>query len=269
MSSDVAPAGPSYRLFVDETGDHSSTHTTDIGKRYLGLMGIIMSQRAHETFAVALEEFKKKHLPYNPATPPILHRRDILDATGPFSVLRDDDRRAAFDADLLALIKRPLYTVVAVVLDKHSHGEARYRRLKHPYHWALLVMLERYCGWLKFNKLRGDLMAESRGKKEDAAFKAAYRQYATSGGQYLKRAVAHATLTTKEAKLQKKEKNVAGLQLADILAHPLTRDVLRSYGRVKDLGSPHAQAIYNMVEHRYNYRAGTGETKGYGRVLLV
>lgn len=56
------PVQPTHRLFVDETGDHSSSHPTDIGKRYLGLVGIIMRLNTHGAFTVALEEFKKKHL---------------------------------------------------------------------------------------------------------------------------------------------------------------------------------------------------------------
>jgi hypothetical protein len=260
-------AVPTHRIFVDETGDHFSSHPTDLGKRYLGLVGVIMRLTVHDKLSVALEDFKKK--PYDPATPPILHRREILDATGPFKSLQEDARRAAFDSDLIALLKAFPYTTIAVILDKHSHAKAKYRRLKHPYHWALLAMLERYCGWLRFNTLRGDLLAESRGKKDDMALKAAYRQFATHGGHYLSKSDAQSTLTSREAKLEKKSRNIAGLQIADILAHPLTRDTLLTYGHVTDLGSPFAAKVCGAVSGRYNCRWATGKVKGYGLVILA
>jgi hypothetical protein len=37
----------------------------------------------------------------------------------------------------------------------------------HPYHYGLLALMERYCGWLDFNNATGDIMAESRGGKEE------------------------------------------------------------------------------------------------------
>src|SRR5881396_2063836 len=108
-----------YRLYIDETGDHTSSDATDLGKRYLGLAGIIVQHpEPYATFCADLETFKKRHLRYDPDNPPILHRSDILQASGAFSALQDYAKRAAFDADLLVEAAKLNYRIIMVVIDK-------------------------------------------------------------------------------------------------------------------------------------------------------
>ena len=260
-----------YRLYMDETGDHTPCvdPTVGIGKRYLGFGAVIFRRDDYPRFAFELDDFKKVHLHYDPDDPPILHRDDILNARGPFHVLRNPAKRAAFDTDLLALMTRHNYVIVALVLDKYSHGQKDYRALTHCYHYALLGMLQRYCGWLAYHGVRGDLMAESRGTTEDRQFKKAYRGFHADGGFHLSRDRCQQTLSSAEAKLKKKTDDIAGLQLADVLAHPLTRDVLLHEGLVPDLGSAFAARVVATVQAKYNYRYDTGKISGYGRVLMT
>ena len=96
--------------------------------------------------------------------PPVLHRKEILNSSGAFYGLQDPSKRLVFNSDLVDLIKATDFMIIGVVIDKHTHSQKTYRRLKHPYHYALHGMLERYCGWLKFTTRRGDVMAEARGK---------------------------------------------------------------------------------------------------------
>jgi hypothetical protein len=82
------------------------TRPLQSARRYLGLTGIAIPQgNPCEAVCKALEEFKRKHLPYDPDDPPILHREDIKERNGVFRVLHDAERRAAFDADLLGLLQ--------------------------------------------------------------------------------------------------------------------------------------------------------------------
>ena len=83
--------------------------------------------------------------------------------------------------------------------------------LKHPYHWTMLALLERYCGWLRYWRVRGDVLAESRGKTEDQALRAAYAEFCEDGCQYLTKEDVEARLTSKQVKLAKKSENVAAL----------------------------------------------------------
>ncbi len=258
----------SSRLYIDETGDHFRTDPTDLGKRYLGLIGVCFDRDPYLKFQGDLEDFKRKHLPYDPDDPPILHRKDIVNHHGSFRVLMDEGKRAAFDAGLLELFKAAQFRIVAVVIDKHSHLQKTYRSLTHPYHYCLEALLERYCGWLAFTNRRGDVVAEARGKIENEAFQEAYESVWERGTRWMQTSKVQATLTSKHAKIKPKYLNIAGLQLADLLAHPLTRDVLAAEGRLQDCGSSFASDIANVAKAKYNRQMFDGRIRGYGRVLL-
>lgn len=258
-----------YRLYLDESGDHSSSHPDEIGKRYLGVVGVIFRRDNYDAFRAGLEELKRKHFPYDIDDPPILHRVDIVNKRGVFSVLSDEGKCRAFDEDLVALIQAAMFRVVAVVIDKVEHGRKKYRRLRHPYHYCMQAMMERYCGWLRFTGNRGDVIAESRGGMEDRALKEAYGAVYASGTYFLPKEHAQTTLTSKHIKIKPKVLNIAGLQLSDLLAHPLTRDVLLAYGRIPDRGSPFADEIARIIEPKYNRQVYQDRINGYGRVILA
>jgi hypothetical protein len=256
------------RLYLDETGDHSSVNEHDISMRYLGIAGIVFERADSEKFTKALDDFKRKHLPYDPDDPPIMHRKEIVLARGSFRVLKDTDKRKAFDADLLKLISETHFRIVMIVLDKLDHWAKTYRRLNHPYHYCLVAMLQRYCGWLQLVSRRGDILAESRGGKEDLSLKDAYRSIYKTGSLYLSRERCQTTLTSKEIKIRPKAMNIAGLQLADLLAFPLTRDILRRNGRLSEYESPFQTAIIEIAEKRYNRQIYQNRIDGYGRIFL-
>jgi hypothetical protein len=70
------PRQPVRRLYIDESGDHSPCGDEDgIGKRYLGLVGVMFERgAAYETFAADLEALKKRHFHSDPDDPLVLHR---------------------------------------------------------------------------------------------------------------------------------------------------------------------------------------------------
>lgn len=131
------------------------------------------------------------------------------------------------------------------------------------------AILERYCGWLEFSNNRGDVMAESRGAREDRALKEAYEAVCNRGTPYLSRDTTQKTLTSKHAKIKPKVLNVGGLQLADLLAHPITRDVLVAYKRIPERGSAFADKVSQVVEPKYNRHKYDGRINGYGRIILA
>jgi len=256
-----------YRLYLDESGDHTTTDPINIGKRYLGLVGVAIQQdEKYRTFSDALDEFRREHFGEDP---PVLHREEIINRSGDFAVLRDNVAREKFDDGLLDLFSSTKCWIVAVVVDKHEHGKARYRKLTHPYHYGLHALLERYCGFLKLYNATGDVMAESRGKVEDMALKSAYTNVYHRGTNYLKRDVCQCTLSSREIKIKPKQAGVSGLQLADILAHPLTRDVLVSYKRLNEHGGWYCKKIVEIAAKKYNKQIYNGRINGYGRVFLA
>lgn len=258
-----------YRLYLDESGDHSSSDPQEIGKRYLGLVGVVFRRDAYDEFRTQFEELKRRHLNYDIDDPPIFHREDVVHKRGKFHVLSEETKCQAFDDDLIGVIQAAQFRLIAVVIDKVEHGKKKYRRLKHPYHYCMQAILERYCGWLRLTGNRGDVMAESRGAKEDRALKEAYEAVYNRGTYYLLRDDAQKTLTSKHAKIKPKVLNICGLQLADLLAHPITRDVLLAYGRIPDRGSSFADRISEIVYSKYNRQVYQDRINGYGRIILA
>ena len=92
----------------------------------------------------------------------VLHRREIIDKEPPFDSLKNEATRAAFDADVLEMIRNCTYTTLAALIDKSAHI-AKYQVWQfQPYHYCLAVMIERYVMWLKEHNATGDVMAEWR-----------------------------------------------------------------------------------------------------------
>lgn len=266
MSAAEAPQ-KLYRLYLDESGDHTKASEAAPEKRYLALSGVVLSSKAEGELHARWYALKRKHLAWHVDDPePPLHRTDIMKADRAFSPLRDRARRDEFDTELLGIIKETRYRAICVVLDKLTHGEKEYRALKHPYHYCLVAMLERYCGWLKYIDGRGDVMAEARGAVEDRLLKEEYARIYASGSSYMGKADCQAVLTSKELKLRSKKANIAGLQLADLLANPMRADVLRRAGSLKEDEKPFEARVLPLV--RYNKREDTGKITGYGRILL-
>ena len=111
---------PQYRIYIDESGDHTYKNLDNPPERYLGLTGCIVEKEYYRTkFYPELEALKQKHFPHNPDNPVILHRADIVSRRGPFWRLRDDNNREAFNRDLLKFFAL-LQTVKRC--DNQDHG---------------------------------------------------------------------------------------------------------------------------------------------------
>lgn len=257
---------PAHRLFLDESGDHTRCkHAEDpIGTRYLGLVGACMSRDADALFTRELEALKQRHF----GCSPILHRVDIVRRRGVFGPLKDPTRATAFDDDLLGLLDRTEFCLFAVVIDKHTHMKKDYRDLKHPYHYCLHAMMERYCGWLRFAGTSGDVIAEQRGKIEDLELKKIFREIYERGTSQMSHELTLRRLSSAEIKLKEKSANVAGLQLADILAHPITRDVLVASKRLEACDAFGERIAEIARAKKYNRRRYLNQIDGYGRKLL-
>lgn len=264
------PRAPQYRLYLDETGDHGFGGLKSVENRYLGLVGCIFDMkddyyRADE----AMARLKKKYWPHpHPDNPVIFHREDILRGQDHFAILKDPKVRSNFDTDVLEMLGNAQYTIINVVLDKRVHKD-KYDEPFDPYHYCLTVMLQRYCGWLKYFGAPGDVMAESRNTTADRKLKEEYTSIYENGTLYLQRERVRETLTTKEIKIKPKISNMPGLQYADLLARPLKEKLLFQSDIRKDrfLGTFN-EKVYEVVENKLNRRYDTGRIIGYGEIFI-
>lgn len=183
----------------------------------------------------------------------ILHSSDIRKHRGAFSFLGDRIRRQHFYEACNDLIRGLEFTIVAVVILKTSHIQTYGKRARHPYHLSLEFILERYSQLVRRRGLwnRGYVLAESRGKHEDGLLKAEYRRLRRVGTPY------QGLRNLTGIWMEKKEKNIAGLQIADMVAYPIAAKVLRPDVEQKafDVLRPKIEAA---PRHKGSYLLGYG-----------
>ncbi len=258
-----------YRLYIDESGDHTYSEIDKSEKRYLGITGIIFeSEYYRNAFYQQFESFKQKHFPHGPDEPVILHRKELIGHHGPFWRLNDINNEKAFNEDFLKFLREKDYLVISVVIDKKAHIDRYEVASLHPYHYCLVAMLERYCGFLNFLNAQGDVMAESRGGKEDMQLKEAYQRVYESGTQFRGPMFFQKTLTSKEIKVKLKLANIAGLQLADSLAHSCKNEILFEQKRIDKWDEVFGTKVCQCVSGKYNRQVSKNRVQGYGKVFL-
>jgi len=257
-----------YRLYIDEVGNSDIGSSNDPNHRYLSLTGIIIDNEHHtEIASPAIEALKHTYFTYNPDKPVILHRKELMNKNHPFEVLRDPAIASAFDRDLLLLLKSLDYSVITVIIDKQEHKKRYQRWLFDPYHYCLTVMVERYVLWLQTKNAVGDVLAESRGKQDDRRLKDSFERVYVKGSDFVNPQIFSSYLTSKQLKLQKKRDNIAGLQLADIIAHPSFRGTLARREH-RSLPDAFGGKIETILENSKYVRSHRGQIDGYGRKWL-
>ena len=110
-------------------------------------------------------------------------------------------------------------------------------------------------------------MAESRGGKEDMRLKASYRRVFHEGTEYVDAEAFTRYLTSRQLKVKQKSNNIAGLQIADLLAHPSYRSTLARKNK-QSLPSDFGGKIARLLEKEKYYRSPAGKIYGWGRKWL-
>lgn len=242
-----------FRLYIDESGDHTFKLADDDNHRYLGLLGIWFDvEGPYRAFADSLQALKRDIFGWHPDDQPIcLHRKDVIERRGVFGRLRDPGLNARFEERLSEVIRSSQFHMTCVVIDKAAHRTKAYSDRFHPYHFCVAALLERYAGWLKHGEAQGDVMAESRGRTEDRELAEAFENALHSAEQL------QGVLTSRKIKLKKKEHAIAGLELADLLAYPFKREMVAER-RGKTAPADFSASILEIAR----------KVAGYGKVWL-
>ncbi len=257
-----------YRMYVDEVGNSDLNASADPNHRYLSLTGVIFDlDYVNRTVFSTVEGIKARYFASHPDDPIILHRKELVNKRPPFAVLRDPKIEQSFNHDLLAMLTQLDYTVITVVIDKLEH-QRRYTTWRFdPYHYCLTVIVERFVLWLNARDGQGGVMAESRGGKEDRRLKDSFARVHEKGSDYIKPEQFAARLTSRQLKVKNKSNNIAGLQIADLLAHPSYRATLARHER-QTLPANFGGQIAQILEDTKYYRSERGQIDGYGRKWL-
>ncbi|MBI4185016.1 MAG: DUF3800 domain-containing protein [Proteobacteria bacterium] len=239
-------------LFLDESGDHNLA-VIDPQYPIFVLVGIIVDQRyAEGELTQRLNAFKREMFG---AEDIVLHTSDIARNRYGFEKLIEEDFRRRFYEGLNALMRELDFRVVACVIRKEDHL-ARYGvAALDPYMLSLDILVERFCFDVGNVAGGGLIVAEKRDPVLNHQLELAWLNLKIQGTRYLratdieKRIVG---LTTR-----RKSANLAGLQLADLVANPIGRAVL---------GKP-TKEDYRIIEGKFR-RSRAGQHLGFGLVVL-
>ena len=153
----------------------------------------------------------------------ILVRSEIVKKWNIFRVLQDPEIATHWEERIIRFLDFHIAQVITVVLDKAAFlGISQSSGLR-PYGYCMEALTSIYDQWLDQVGGTGDVMAESRGKKEDRELKEDFRKLMTGQGNLLE---SPRSVTSSQIKLNLKTDNITGLQLADLLAYPSKKGVL-------------------------------------------
>jgi hypothetical protein len=255
-------------MYVDEVGNPDLRSCYDQRHRHLSLTGVIMELGYVDAVVFPeIEEMKRRFFRSHADDPVVLHRKDLVNAHPPFDGLRDEAVRQAFDDALLDLLAVLDYVVITVVIDKQAHVEQYTVWRYDPYHYCMKVLVERYVMWLQGARSSGDVMAESRGGKEDMRLKASFLGLTEGGTEHVGADTISRWLTSKQLKVKPKSNNIAGLQLADLIAHPSFKAVQARRDRCA-LPNTFGGRVAQILERDKYRRSPDGRIDGWGRKWL-
>lgn len=245
------------RMYIDEVGNPDLGNSGNPNHRFLSLTGVTIDlDYVKDVLHPELENLKKKYFGAHPDEPVVLHRKEMLSGKPPFQALIYTPTRKAFDRDLLKFLADWDYTVFTVCLDKKRHKDT-YKTWRHdPYHYCLCVLLERFNFWLNRNSVVGDVMAESRGGKEDRRLKDSFHRLWERGTEYVGQEQFQKSFTSKQLKVKPKSANVSGLQLADIIAHPSRAEILYEEGLLGRELAPFSKKVIAILKRKYDRSEG-------------
>ena len=256
------------RLFVDEVGHHNTMSSDDdSNERYLALTGVSMDieyERGELSEALtAIKQFVFERSDFS------LHRRDLINKhPAPFDVLRDRRKQRQFDDLILQWIRDSEYSAITVLIDKKEHIERYVVWRFQPYHYCMTVMMERYVQWLARNSLNGDVMFESRGEKENRQLAASYKRLYATGTDNVSARLFQKVLTSRDVKIKPKSANIAGLQLADLIANPAYRYLICAKTKC-EMTAPFGRTVAEVLyERKYLRKPFDGKVVGWGTKTL-
>lgn len=240
-------------LFLDESGDHS-LDKIDIQYPIFVLGGCLIDLDYHEK--ILSPKFKEFKQTFFGSDDIIIHTAEITRRKGIFQKLTDKSFRESFYNATNRIMEEFDYQIVACAINKNSHLKQYGLAAIDPYMLSLRILVERFVFAVKEKGSEiGHIVAESRGELLDNELRLAWMDLRTRGTEYISASEVRKYIA--ELHIRDKKKNIAGLQLADLVVSPIGRYVL---------GKEPKQDWYTL-EKKFR-KNSIGNYKGYGLVVL-
>lgn len=215
-----------YVLYLDECGDQNLS-SFDLQFPIFTLCGIVVSDEQDIALAERINALKMDI--WN-NTNIILHSRDIRKCQNGFEVLFDLDVKKRFLESVNAILGDDIYIIICCAILKESYIR-QYGKLNDVYGLSLSYIMERVVFYLDSvgkDNIELRTVIERRGKKEDKSLLNYYNRLLDRGTYWVNGERMRSYF--KRFDMRWKSENVVGLQVADLVAYPITRHVLNPEG---------------------------------------
>lgn len=212
-----------YYLFLDECGDPSLSSFNPTFPIFT-LCGILVSQDSIEKIEESIKALKEELWGEKKI---ILHSRDIRKCEKGFELLFDLEKKRIFYERLNAILGADTYSIITCSILKEPYIR-KYGRLTDVYALSLSFIMERAVFYMddvaKNKSVQLKTIIEKRGKKEDKALTAFYNALLSKGTYWV--TPERIKNYFKEFEMRAKKEDVIGLQIADLVAYPITRYIM-------------------------------------------
>lgn len=211
-----------YYLFIDECGDHQLEKFNPSFPIFT-LCGVLISEDKLDGLEKRIKSFKRSFFNDEGV---IIHSRDIRKQEKEFSILQYDDIKQRFYGEINSILgQQDVYVIVCCSILKEPFIE-RFSKGEDVYGLSLKYLIERSIFYMDDNISEGKLniYIERRGVKQDHALLNYYNRLRATGTKW----VTAERLVSRLGNFNFcfKKENIIGLQLADLIAYPITRHVL-------------------------------------------
>ena len=242
-----------YVVYVDESGDHSLASIDPDYPVFVLALCVFHKRHYSEKIIPAVEKLKFNYFGHDSV---VLHENEIRKQKGHFAFLSHLPTRKEFMSRLSSIMDASNFILIACVVDK-ARVSSRAGEASNPYHIALGICLEALRGFLAEkgqDQLKTHVVVECRGKKEDSELELEFRRICDGdnpGNRHLPFDIVFAD----------KKTNLAGLQLADLVARPVGLNYIRP---------AQANQAFDVLKRKF-YCDGGRETVGvdYDNVGLI
>ena len=209
-------------MFLDESGDHS-LNKIDSSYPMFVLAGCIFDLDYYSKIAEPkINALKIKYLGNSSV---ILRSYDIRKQKGSFSYLVDKRKREVFYNELDILVKSLDFKIIATAVRKDKLKN-RYSNPGNPYNICLQFILERSIMFLGKSNNTMLFRIESRETHNDRKLAEVYEKFRSSDHSFFKKEEIQSKFS--DLSFNQKNQNIAGHQIADLVAYPIGVSVLDS-----------------------------------------
>lgn len=239
-----------YIIFADESGDHGLASINPEYPVFVLSFCIFKKYDYIRQMAPLISELKFDFFGHDNV---ILHAHDIRKSKGSFRILLNPVIRSYFIERLNEAMETAPFTIIATVINKTPLKNS-FKEQHNPYDIALLFCLERLSAFMKEKDQHTRLthiLVEGRGTQEDKDLELAFRRIC-DGQNDLGRQIGK--LDCFDMIFTDKKTNSIGLQIADLVAHPIGRNTIKP---------EQENRAFDIIKHKF-WKNANGIVKGYG-----